>query len=472
MEVRTAVLKLFSGNIALAIIEFAAVAGFTRAMGTAAIGSFFLFQAVIGMLNIPADLGVSKTVEKQLSTAAPMGEVLGTALVVKTLLVLPWLAGLVAFASHIEQYIGIPGVVPILVAGLVIRQVRELALRLLAGELQVERNATVKVFGKLTWVGTGAVFVVNGMGASGLVLGFVLGDLAAALGAMARLDIRVGWPRPDRARALVGFGRYLFVGSVSGIVYEWIDVAILRLFVPVSLVGVYEIAWRVAAVALLLTNAIRTSLFPQISRWHDRDRFERIEDAFRTWVQLSLYATIPAFAGAVVLGPDLLTTIFGSAAAAGYPVLVVFMLEKILRSVQLVIGPALYAMDAPQLGYRGSVVAISANVVLNLALIPSFGIRGAAVATTLSAAAAAVVSIYYVRQFVRIPLPRKRIVWSAIAATLMAGTVALVIRLFDPGWLRLSVGLGVGVLSYAGLLLANSGIRIQLRQAMRSLGWA
>ncbi|AEM55995.1 putative polysaccharide biosynthesis protein [Haloarcula hispanica ATCC 33960] len=441
-------------------------------MGTGAIGSFFLFQAVIGMLNIPADLGISKAVEKQLSAAAPMGEVLGTALVVKTLLVLPWLAGLVAFASYVEQYIGIPGVVPILVTGLVIRQVRELSLRLLAGEFQVERNAAVKVFGKLTWVGTGAVFVVNGMGASGLVLGFVLGDLAAALGAMARLDIRVGWPRLDRAHALVGFGRYLFVGSVSGIVYEWIDVAILRLFVPVSLVGVYEIAWRVAAVALLLTNAIRTSLFPQISRWHDRDRFERIEDAFRTWVQLSLYATIPAFAGAVVLGPDLLTTIFGSAAAAGYPVLVVFMLEKILRSVQLVIGPALYAMDAPQLGYRGSVVAISANVVLNLALIPSFGIRGAAVATTLSAAAAAVVSIYYVRQFVRIPLPRKRIVWSAIAATLMAGTVALVIRPFDPGWLRLSVGLGVGVLSYAGLLLANSGIRIQLRQAMGSLGWA
>ncbi|KOX91479.1 polysaccharide biosynthesis C-terminal domain-containing protein [Haloarcula rubripromontorii] len=472
MEVRTAILKLFSGNIALAIIEFAAVAGFTRAMGTAAIGSFFLFQAVIGMLNIPADLGVSKAVEKQLSAAAPMGEVLGTALVVKTLLVLPWLAGLVAFASYVEQYIGIPGVVPILVAGLVIRQVRELALRLLAGEFQVERNAAVKVFGKLTWVGTGAVFVVNGMGASGLVLGFVLGDLAAALGAMSRLDIRVGWPRPDRARALVGFGRYLFVGSVSGIVYEWIDVAILRLFVPVSLVGVYEIAWRVAAVALLLTNAIRTSLFPQISRWHDRDQFERIEDAFRTWVQLSLYATIPAFAGAVVLGPDLLTTIFGSAAAAGYPVLVVFMLEKILRSVQLVIGPALYAMDAPQLGYRGSVVAISVNVALNLALIPSFGIRGAAVATTLSAASAAVVSIYYVRQFVRIPLPRKRIVWSAIAATLMAGTVALVIRLFDPGWLRLGVGLGVGVLSYAGLLLANSGIRIQLRQAMGSFDWA
>ncbi len=54
----------------------------------------------------------------------------------------------------------------------------------------------------------------------------------------------------------------------------------------------------------------------------------------------------------------------------------------------------------------------------------------------------------------------------------MAGTVALVIRPFDPGWLRLSVGLGVGVLSYAGLLLANSGIRIQLRQAMGSLGWA
>ncbi|MFB6139931.1 MAG: oligosaccharide flippase family protein [Halosimplex sp.] len=469
MELRDSILKLFSGSIVLALVEFAAIAGFTQALGTGPMGSFFVFQTVVGMLGIPFDLGVSKASEKQLSADEPDGEVFVTAVLVKAVLLTPAIVGLALATPRVEQYVGVAGVVPLVVGGLLIDQGRRLSLRLLAGQLRVDQNALLKVIGKVTWVVSGAALVHYGWGAKALIAGFVLGRLATLLGALVRLDLAAGRPTLDRARGLVDFGRYVFVGSVSGFLYQWMDVAILRLFVGVELVGAYEIAWRVASVAMMLTRAIRTSLFPQISRWHARDEIGEIESAFRQWLQIPLYLTIPAFAGALVLGKEVLGTLFGADVTVAYPVLLVFMTEKILRSVQLVLGPSLFAMDKPTLGYRGSAAAIVVNLVLNFALIPRFGIVGAAVATTLSAATAATVAITYVSRFVDIDVPWRRVAWSAASAAIMAGAVAVVLPSLPTGWPRVALGVAAGVAVYGALLLVHGGIRLEMRGAIEDI---
>ncbi|MFC7138437.1 polysaccharide biosynthesis C-terminal domain-containing protein [Halosimplex aquaticum] len=469
MDLRDSVLKLFSGRIVVAVVEFAAIAGFTQALGTGPMGSFFVFQAVVGMLGVPVDLGISKAVEKQLSADEPLGEVLTTSIAVKGVLALPWIAGLVILTPRVEQYVGVEGVVPFIVVGLAVTQSRALGLRTLAGQLRVDENAFLKVIGKLVWVASGAALIHFGWAAKAMITAYILGRFATLLAALVRADLAASAPSAARARSLIDFGRYVFVGSVSGFVYQWMDVAILRLFVPVSMVGAYEIAWRVASVAMMLTEAIRTSLFPQISQWHADDRLDEIESAFRQWLQIPLYLTIPAFAGAVVIGREILGTLFGADVVLAYPVLIVFMAEKILRSVQLVLGPSLYAMDKPVLGYRGSVAAIVTNLVLNFALVPRFGIIGAAAATTLSAATAAAVAITYVSRFVDIDVPWRRIAWSVASAVLMAGAVAAVKPYLPGGVPRVALGVAAGAAIYFALLFVNEGIRLEMRGAIEDV---
>lgn len=463
MNLRGSVLKLFSGGVVVAVIEFAAIAGFTQLLGAGAVGSFFVFRAVVGMIGIPVDLGIARATEKQLSADAPPGEVIATAVVLKALLALPWIGGLLLFRGQVNQYIGLEGIVPLVVAGLVAEQTRKLALRMLAGQLRVDQNALLKVIGKVVWVVAGFGLVLAGWGAPAIIAAFVLGHAVTIVGALIRLDLAVAWPRLRRGRALVDFGRYVVAGSVGSFVYQWMDVAILRLFVPVSVIGAYEIAWRVASVSMMLTGAIRRSLFPQISRWHAEDALDRIEAAFYTWLPVPLYLTIPGFAGAVVLGEVGLETLFGAEVTIAYPVLLVFMLEKSVRSVQMIVGPSLFAMDKPELGYRGSVAAIAVNLVLNFALIPPFGMIGAAVATSLGAATAATISITYVRRFLVVRAPWRRIAWSAGASVLMAAGVLAVRPLVPAGWRRLVAGVAVGAVTYALLMLVNEDIRLELR---------
>lgn len=463
MNLRESVVKLFSGSVVTAVMKFAAVAGFTQLLGAGAVGSYFVFRAVLGMLGIPIDLGISRAAEKHLSADEPRGEVMSTAVLVKAVLALPWIVGLVLAAPHVEQYIGIEGILPFVIVGLVVNQTRRMSLRFMAGQLQVEKNALLSVIGKSVWVVGGFTLIFADFGATAIIASYVLGDVAMILGALVRLDLAVARPRIQRLRSLVDFGRYVFVGSVGGYLYQWMDVAILRLFVGTDLIGAYEIAWQVASIAMLLTGAIRTSLFPQISQWYSEDKLDKIESAFYKWIQVPLYLTIPAFAGALVLGQEVLGTLFGAEVTVAYPVLLIFMFEKILRSVQLIIGPSLYAMDQPQLGYRGSMVAIVVNLTLNISLIPTFGIIGAAVATTLSAAAAAVVSIGYVRNFVDIRAPWSRIGWSVVSSVIMAGSVFLLRPSLPAGWIRLVVGVGAGVTIYFVLLLVNDSIRLEMQ---------
>lgn len=462
MNTQEAVLKLFSGRLALALLKFGAIAGFTQALGAGAIGSYFLFQTVVGLVGIPGDLGISATAEQQLSSSEPPGEVISTTVLVKAGLLLPWLLGLLAAGPYVEQYIGVEGILPFALAGLVAGQVQNLSLRLLSGQLRVEQTALLKVAGRFSWAVVGAGLVVAGWGATAVIAAHVVGNVVTALGAVARLDLTLDRPRLRRARSLLSFGRYVFIGSVGGFVYSWMDVALLRLFVPPSLIGAYELAWRVASLSMMLTQAIRRALFPQISSWYADGDLDEIEAAFRRWLQMPLYLTIPAFAGAVVLGKDVLGTLFGTGVVVAYPVLVVFMVEKVLRSVHMILSPSLFAMDQPELAYRGSIASVVANLGLNLLLIPVFGLVGAAVATTLSSVVSVVVNAAYVSRFVQIQPPWHRIGWSALSAAAMAVCVALVRPSLPAGWPRVLLGVGTGVAVFLGLLLVRSDIRMEL----------
>jgi O-antigen/teichoic acid export membrane protein len=471
MNLREAVSKLFVGGVSIAVLEFVAIAGFTQLLGAEAMGSFFLFQALIGLIGVPADLGVTRATEQQLSAGEPTGEVISTAVVVKALLLAPWVVGLLAAGALVNQYIGFEGAVLFTLCGLVTGQGRRLSIRILAGQLLVAKTALLRFIGKVTWVGVGAVLIYVGWNIEAVIFAFIAGDLVVVVGTLVRMEIAIGWPNIQRSHRMVSFGKYVFIGSVGGFVYSWMDVLLLRLFgISTSLIGAYEIAWRIASLSMVLTQAVRNSLFPQISEWYTDNRFRQIGKSLSQWIQPIIFLTLPALAGAVVLGNSILSVVFGISIAVAYPLLLIFMGGKVIRSVQMVLGPSLFAMNQPELGYRGSVVAVGMNLVLNVSLIPFFGVIGAAVATVLSAVAAAAVHLWYVQRFVTISFPWRRIVWCLAASVGMMICVWMVQPYIPTGWLQVGIGVVVGAIIYFLLLLSNSRIRSDLRSFLAEFG--
>lgn len=469
MDLRGAVAKLFSARLLLAIIEFVAIAYLTRILGADAIGSFFLFQAMIGVAAIGSNFGLGRAAENELSAGEAPGEVMATVVLLKSLLTVLFIAGILNAQPYLDSYIGIEGASLFVALGLISKQGRRLVIRLLAGQMRVQQTASIQVVGKIAWVIVSVSLIQSGMNVLGVLIGYAVGDLIIALSGLVRLDLAVGRPSMERIRSQLRYGYYVVLRSSGSYVYEWVDVLVLGFFVPTSYIGAYEIAWRVATVTLQLTNAIRESIFPRISELHAANKKPELQSVISRWVQPPVYLTIPGFFGAIVLGEEVLGTLFGPEVVLAASVLVIFMAEKVVRTVHILFSAAVCAMDRPELGYRADVVALPLNLVLNLALIPTFGLVGAAVATTTSSVVAALISGRYLARLIDIHLPLTNFGWSVVSATVMTSCVYVIAWYFARDSIELAIGVVAGGIVYASLLLTHPAVRREILSFRRAI---
>lgn len=462
-------LKLFLANVGGVVLGFAGIAYFAQELNPDQLGVYFLFQALLYSIDTVADFGVRGAVEKRISEGETTSRVLGSAVVMKAgLLSVPILA-IVLLRGVVNGYVGSPIAIP-LVAAMVLHETNQLLIRTISGQHRVGETALIDFVQRAVGIGTGAYLLLRGFGALGPVYGFLLGEVAAILLGAARVDAAVSRPTRDQVQSLFDYSRYNVVSSVGGYLYNWVDVLLIGAILSSGAVGVYEVAWRVSSVVLLLSSAVATTIFPEMSSMSAADETERIEGLITRSLVPSLYFVIPSFVGATILAPEILTYLFGVEYAAASLVLAVLMADKVTEGIQLVIGRALLAIDRPNLAARATVIGIVLNVVLNLVLIWQFGLLGAAVATFLASLVTDSLHLLYLSRFVEVRFPKRELGWLTGSALLM-GALLLGIKSFVPidSFAQLLGLVGVGALVYVCVAALSSSMRSQYRHALHAI---
>ena len=464
MDIRTAIVKILSANVLGSILSFAAIAFFAQKLGAAALAPFFLFQAAVGLIGLVSDIGILSAVEKRLSEHQHSGETLATGIVLKGLLLIPITIGVLTLRPQINGYLGAE-LALWLVISVATQQFGNLGLKVINGELRVGDTAIIKISQKVTWATLGTIFVELGHGVFGIVWAFVSSWCLVMLWTAIRSKTRPSRPTLPMARSLLSYGGYAAIGSAGGYVYGWLDVAILGFFVAQQEIGIYEVAWRVAGILMVFQGAVRTVIFPQISEWDASDDTQRIESLLEQALVLPLLFAIPALLGGILVGADALAIIYGAEFRTGYFVLIIFLTEKIFRMIHLTLSPTLFAINEPKFGYRGSIISIISNIILNITLIPMFGITGAAVATALSSIIGAGVNIGYLSRFITIKFPRTEVQWMVGSSIVMSAIVVAIEGVFTvSGPIHLIAIVLIGVTSYMLCVLGFPPIRSEVQK--------
>lgn len=405
------------------------------------------------MIAIPADFGINSGVTKRLSEGESPGSILSTAVVLKGLLLLPFIAGIVFFQKSINNYLG-ADLALLLVLALILQESAKLTVQVLKGELRVGEAAGPLFSRKLVYVGVGAVLVFMDVGVRGIIYGLFAGFVVMLAWGAWKSSTPLGSPSLGHARSLFDYSKYAFVSSVGGYFYSWMDVAIIGIFLTQADVGVYEIAWRVTAVVMLFSSSIATTIFPQVSQWDAEDATDRIEPLLSDAIAPALFISIPAFFGVILFSKEILGLVFGAEYGAGWLVLVILMGEKVIQSVHIILGRSLQGIDRPDLAAKAGVISMGLNLVLNVIFVFEYGIVGAAFATALSFIVNSILHAYYLSRFVSIRVPYVQIGGCLIASFGMAVILYIVdsaILIDNLAGLLLIVGLGMAV--YSGLLL-------------------
>ena len=468
MSVSRSSLKLFAGSVGTTLLTFVALAYFARELGSAQLGVFFLFQATLSMLVMASDLGINTAVEKRLSAGEGMNVFWsGVALVAG-------LAGTFALAvvvlrGVVSGYLGADLAVLLAVAvGLkAAGRVLHAALR---GSLRAGELAGLSVLGLGVQYGLAAALVWSGMGVPALVFGLLAGLAVSNCWALVKLRPRPARPTEHDARSLLGYAKYNAIPSVGLEVHNWMDILVIGVFLTQSDVGAYEIAWRVAGVTTVLAGSIGVAIMPQASAWDAEGSTERVGRLVSAAFTPALLFVLPAVAGVVVLGEDILALLFGPEFTAASLVLVVLVAGKAPEAVQMVVGRTLLGLDRPDLVARATVVSLALNLALNVTLVFWFGFVGAALATTLSFTVGTALRVHYLGTFVPLAVPVGELCWCAVAAAVMGGLLAVLHRVVVVESITVLFGfVALGAVIYALLLVANASLRATLLRYARSL---
>lgn len=273
----------------------------------------------------------------------------------------------------------------------------------------------------------------------------------------------------EMARRLMVFTWPLFVISLLVMASKWIDVLMMGWLLDSVQVGVYEVAFALAGLLSLFLSSLNYMFMPVISELYGRGRIGEILDIYRTSARWIFTLVLPLVAGMVIFPREILVILFGTSYAPGATALAILAVGYFYH---VAIGPAgmvLLSLGRTRRFMAGMLVLALVDIGLNLALIPRYGMAGAAVAMTVALVAGNTILLAFAaREVGGYPYGRGHLV--PAAGVLLAGGAILGLKhLVSPG-LAGSVALGVVlVLVYAAVLYLGGGVQEEDRKMLAEL---
>jgi O-antigen/teichoic acid export membrane protein len=177
-----------------------------------------------------------------------------------------------------------------------------------------------------------------------------------------------------------------------------LDQFFVSALVGVTALGVYSVAVSIAELLWLLPHAVGTVVFPRAALRRGDDDGTTLR-AFR-W---TLFVTIVAGLGVAVFGRGIVHMLFSARFDRAYAALLLLLPGAVVLGPAKILANDLAGQGHPELNSISAAVGMALTVTLDLVLIPHLGIRGAAVASSVSYVIVGALSLFWFRRLARHP---------------------------------------------------------------------
>ena len=231
----------------------------------------------------------------------------------------------------------------------------------------------------------GVLVLVAGWGLTALWAAFLAARLAVMVSYLARRELRDAFrPTAIRMSCLRSWLRespaFLGVLGLSSLISR-LDFLLLSQLATLAAVGIYGTAYKIYEVALLVPALTAVVLFPVFSRLHAASDARLKVLATRVARLFALVGLPCALIGAFIAQP-LMDMLFGSAyATSGAPALRLLIFAPLIAAIDQLLTTLMLAAQQQRNDVRVLAITVTVYAVLLVALVPTFGVVGAAAAT-------------------------------------------------------------------------------------------
>lgn len=448
-------LKLGGGEVAARVIAFGATVYLARTLGASTYGVIVFATAVLLYLNFITDcgvemLGIHEVAADRSRLSETLPDILGARLLVAiALIVVTVSVGLLALPQPEGAVLAVYALT-LLAVGLGTRWVH-------LGLEQPGRAALARVLAE----GVAAVVILAAVHRPAdlvrVPLAMLIGEGLAALlllrllpAGMKRLRIRL---RPAMVRGLLSRSWPMVAHALLGLAIFNSDFIFLRILRDSAALGYYAAAYTLISFFLNLGTAYTMSLIPALTRLRAEPAGARaLYDGSMAQV---LAGALPVSIGGILVAGPLMALIFGPAYSQAVEPLQILLLLLPVAVIRNVSQAGLLAHGRQDQMLHTVAWAAGTNVILNLLLIPRWGLAGAAWATVATELVRTILAVGFARRLA-LPMTHPARFWRiGTAAVAMATAVVLV------GEAPLAARIGVGGVAYLGVLAVLGGIQFR-----------
>jgi O-antigen/teichoic acid export membrane protein len=464
----------FAGTIFTAAAGYLFKIYLARVLGAEALGIYALGMTIIGFLGIFNALGLPQSAVRFVAAYCATGKIellrgfLGRGILLLlisnillgggVLLVGPWIALHFYHTQALQTYLGWFALIMMLGA------LNTFFGQVLAGYKDVARRTVVtNLIGSPTMMLLTLGLAALGLGLRGYIIAQVLSAVIVLILLVAvvwRLTPRAArsfaWRLPPLEKEVMSFSAVILGTGLLEFLMAQSDKILIGFYLGARDVGIYAVATALVTFVPILLQSVNQIFSPSIADLYARGQQELLGRLFQTLTKWIFGLTVP-LAAVMILFASPLMRIFGHDFEIGWPILIIGTLGQL---VNCGVGSVGYLLLMS--GNQGRLMRIEAYmatlmVLLNLLLIPRWGITGAAIGAAitnvignlwyLSEVRRKLGLLPYNRSYLRLGLPLAGAFAVLLAVRVSFGTAR-------QEWAVIGAALVLGYLTFIGIALA------------------
>jgi O-antigen/teichoic acid export membrane protein len=236
----------------------------------------------------------------------------------------------------------------------------------------------------------------------------------------------LGWIKPDSTeiKRAISFGMPLVIADLMVSLVASSDRFAIQYFLGPDSVAIYSVAYDISDyVAIMFASPLQLAILPIVYSLWSSEGEEATKAFLNKAINLSFIVVIPMIAGFSVVGPDIVTTLASDKYAESGELVPYIALGVMLGSIHFLLFTGLLLHEKTRAITVLNGTAAVANLALNMAFIPRFGIIGAAYATIITYILLNIITYFVSNRYLKVHIEWTLILKALVTAAGMGLTI-------------------------------------------------
>ena len=199
------------------------------------------------------------------------------------------------------------------------------------------------------------------------------------------------------SKQMIQFSSPMMWSSLMLFLLNWTDVFMLGVMVSDAQLGIYNLAYKLASLGMLVIISMNVVLAPKIAELYKLNNITELRKTIKNATRLVILLTLPVIVVMLVFS-DCILGIFGDSFIQGKMAFIIITVGVFCNVITGNVDQILNMTNNQKVLRNNTIFSFVLNVILNYFLIPKYGIVGAAIASLFTNVIFNVICLFFIKK--------------------------------------------------------------------------